>query len=137
MATNTDQMYGTVGIGFMNFQSSLMLDVQDNTFMAVKNRFDTYAESIHRIVQTAPLDRPHEPQVGCILRRLLFDPNDFYLQRAADFALRTAISLQEPRLDILKISILVMQNEKRLKITLVLMEKESQARFALDEEVQL
>jgi len=138
MNTQADQTgRGTIGIGFMNFTSTVSLGDPDSSFMSIKTRFQTYAESIHRILQTAPLDRPHEVNIGCILRRLLFDPNDFYLQRAADYAVRSAITQQEPRLEILSMSIEVFANDKRLRIRLIFAERASQAKFALDEELQL
>lgn len=138
MATTTQsQGYGTIGIGFMNFTNSTRITDQDDSFMVIKSRFQTYAESVHRILQTSPLERPHEQNIGCILRRLLFEPNDFYLERAASFAVREAIVAQEPRLNVVSMKILVLANEKKLRMSLILVEKSTQAKFALDEEVQL
>lgn len=127
--------YGTTGIGWMTSTSSADL-AETGGFAVIKTRFATYAEAVHRILQTAPYERPFE-QFGCVCRRLLFEPNDFYLSRAADFAIRDAIRRYEPRLDLAGVEVVVDKANKRLTFRLTLVEKETQARFAIEEEVQL
>jgi len=130
------EAYGTTGLGFM-FWTSSSDETETDSFVAVKSRFDTYAESVHRILQTLPLERPHQPDVGCIIRRLLFEPNDFYLNRAADFAIRNALEQQEPRLTIVSMVFDVDVDNKKITVRLVLSETETQAQFFLQEEIQL
>ncbi len=128
--------YGATGIGFMFWTSSAEDSTTDN-FLVIKSRFQTYAESVHRILQTSPQERPHQPDSGCIIRQLLFDPNDFYLERAADFSIRTAFETQEPRLSIATMSFDVNIALKKITVNFVLIEKETQAQFLLQEQVQL
>ena len=128
--------YGTIGIGFM-FWDQTPDEGTTDMFVQIKSRFDTYAESIHRILQTSPLERPHEPNVGAIVRRVLFDPNDFYLRRTLDYTIRDAIVNQEPRLSIVSIEFDVLEQEKKVIVHLQLMETETQARFVVQEELQL
>ncbi|SRR5574343_756101 len=127
--------YGTIGMGWMTSKSSSLLE-DPGQFAVIKSRFQTYAEAVHRILQTAPYERPLEP-FGSLCRRLLFEPNDFYLQRAADYAIRDALRRYEPRLDLAAVEMTVDKANKRISFKLTLVEKASQTRFVLEEEVQL
>ena len=93
---------GNTGVGFMRFTSTSEI-ADPGGFAATKRNLELYAESVHRILQTVPGERPREPKFGCDLRRLIFEPNEFYLQRAADFLIRDAIRKWEPRLEVVKL----------------------------------
>ena len=57
------------------------------------------AEAIHRIINTRPYERPREA-VGCDLKLLLFEPNDFLTATLGAFYINDAISKFEPRVTI-------------------------------------
>jgi len=125
---------GTVGVGFMNFTDSSE-ERDPEVFAQIKQHLVLYAESVHRILQTAPLERPHEPGVGCELRQLIFEPNEFYLQRSADYFVRIALAQQEPRLKVLQAAPHVYPNQHKLIIWLHLEVKDTGQKFWLKEEV--
>jgi phage baseplate assembly protein W len=125
---------GTVGVGFMVFtDSSNQRD--PNVFAEIKQGLALYAESVHRILQTTPLERPHEPNVGAELRRLLFEPNEFYLQRSADYFVRLALAQQEPRLSVIQIVPQAFPELHKLVLWLHLSVKDTGQKFWLKEEV--
>jgi len=125
---------GSVGIGIMQFTKSSETG-DPGSFAKVKRNLELYAESVHRILQTTPGERPREPKVGCELRQLLFEPNEFYLQRSAEFIIRLALTQQEPRLEVLAMKIDTDMNNHRLRVRLFLKVKETGQTFSLDEEV--
>lgn len=125
---------GTTGVGFMIFTSSS--EGRDpGVFAEIKQELALYAESVHRILQTTPLERPHESNVGCELRRLLFEPNEFYLKRSAEYFVRVALAQQEPRLKIVQLNPQAFPEHHKLVIWLYLEVKDTGQRFWLKEEV--
>ena len=128
--------YGTTGIAFM-FWNQFPESGTTDSFAQIKTRFDTYAESVHRILQTTPMERPHQPEIGCLMRRMIFEPNDFYLRRTTDFTVRDAINRQEPRLNILSVNYDINVEEHRITVHLQLIETDTQTKFVLQEEFQL
>ena len=125
---------GNTGIGFMRFTNSADYTDPDR-FAAVKRDLELYAESVHRILQTVPGERPREPKFGCDLRRLIFEPNEFYLQRAADFLIRAALRRWEPRLEVSKLECENDLDNYRLTAKLWLKVKKTGRTFSLTEEV--
>lgn len=124
----------TIGIGIMRFTISSETG-DPGVFAQIKHDLDLYAESVHRILQTTPGERPREPKVGCELRQLLFEPNEFYLQRSAEFIIRLALSQQEPRLEILAINVESDINAHKLQVKLFMKVKVTGQTFSLTEEV--
>jgi len=125
---------GTVGIGFMNFSSSA-IQRDPNVFAKIKVELELYAESVHRILQTTPGERPHENKTGCELRLLMFENDEFYLQRSAEYFVRTALAQQEPRLKVISINTQSLPNLHKIVLWLYLEVKLTGQTFWLKEEV--
>ena len=60
-------------------------------------------QSIWMILNTAPGERVMRPDFGCGIHDLVFQPNDVTTATAVVNAVRTAVSLWEPRVDVLDV----------------------------------
>jgi phage baseplate assembly protein W len=57
-------------------------------------------ESIHLILATAPGERPMRPEFGCGVHDYVFAPADAATAGAIGDAVRTALAMWEPRIDV-------------------------------------
>ena len=84
------------GIG-IKFDQIREIDIK--TVGRIKQDAELVAESIHRIINTRPFERPREP-FGCRIKEVVFDPNDFTTSTLASFFVADALERFEPRADI-------------------------------------
>ena len=92
----------------------------------VKQDARLVAESIHRILNTFPWERPRE-RVGCRIRELLFDPNDNFSASLGGYYVSKAIEEYEPRVkinEIIPVALTAPPNENKLYIKLIFSLKE-------------
>ena len=104
--------------------SSINIAIESNEFAKIKRGSQLIAESIHRIINTLPGERPGNPTFGCEIRRINFDQNDFLTQRAGEFFIRQAIMRHEPRVELTNVTFLANYNTHVLEIKLFFRIKE-------------
>lgn len=61
-------------------------------------------EAIHMLLNTSIGERWNNPEYGCYLRKLLFEPNDLITQDLLYYSISTAISRWEKRISVTNIS---------------------------------
>ena len=66
----------------------------------IKRGKELIAECIHRLFNTAPGERVRNVTFGTQFKRMIFEQNDFVLQRAGSYLLREAIARELPMVDI-------------------------------------
>jgi phage baseplate assembly protein W len=66
------------------------------TIGVIKTDAELVAEAIHRILNTAPYERPRE-SVGCEIKQIQFEPNDFLTSTLGAYYINDAITKFEPR----------------------------------------
>jgi len=105
------------GLGIMVFSSTD--DYRDSgKFASIKKELELIAESIHRILNTTPGERPRNPQFGCEIKRVIFEQNDFVTQRVGTFMIQEAITKFEPRVELLDTQLTPDYASNRLQIKL-------------------
>jgi len=109
------------GVGFMGLAS--------NEFAKIKTDAALYAESVHRLLNTTPGDRPWDPEFGCGLKLLLFDGGPGFVARSSQYLIQQAIARYEPRLEINTMAFEYDTDLKKLKITIRFVIKKTQEVF--------
>lgn len=61
-------------------------------------------QSIYTILSTSPGERFFLPEFGCELNKLLFEPNDLILKDMLQIHITKALTLWEPRIQLISIS---------------------------------
>lgn len=80
---------------------------------------DAVSQSIRNIVLTNLGERPFQPNIGSDVRASLFDPADeITAVRVAD-AIKNAVEYNEPRVDLLDVSITLGPNDNTMVATIV------------------
>jgi phage baseplate assembly protein W len=64
---------------------------------------DSVRQAILLLLSTTPGERVMRPDYGCLLRRLIFSPNDETTAGLAIFYVRSAIERWEPRIEVLQL----------------------------------
>ena len=72
---------------------------------------DEIAESIRLILGTSPGERPMRPDFGCPIHDHVFAPADASIIGMIGFEVRTSLTMWEPRIDVLDVT--VSQDESR------------------------
>jgi len=68
----------------------------------IKKDAELVAESIHRILNTAPFERPREA-VGSRVKEVLFEPSDFKTATLGSFYVADALNSFEDRAEVIQI----------------------------------
>lgn len=95
------------GIG-LKVDNKINEDVRTVGF--VKKDARLIAESIHRIINTRPGEKPRDPNFGCRIQEVLFEPNDFAVATLGAFYIADAIDKFEPRANIQEVNVELDQN---------------------------
>jgi phage baseplate assembly protein W len=99
------------GIGFKP-DRKIIEDVTTVGF--IKEDARLVAESIHRIVNTRPGEKPRDPLFGCRIQEVLFEPNDFSVATLGAYYISDAIDKFEPRVTIEEINVTLDRNTNGL-----------------------
>lgn len=67
---------------------------------------DAVHQSILMLLATSPGERVMRPEYGCLLRRVIFSPNDDTTAGLAIHYVRSALERWEPRVDVLRVDAL-------------------------------
>ncbi|MFE5409427.1 GPW/gp25 family protein [Microbacterium sp. NPDC056569] len=68
--------------------------------VALSSNARVIEESIHLILATAPGERPMRPEFGCAVHEYVFAPADAATAGSIGDAVRTALAMWEPRIDV-------------------------------------
>lgn len=71
----------------------------NETLGVVQSDAKLVAESIHRLLNTLPFERPNEPY-GCRVKELIFEPNDYIATTIGSYYISDAIQKFEPRVQV-------------------------------------
>ena len=82
---------------------SFPVDVHDDGRIALTGGDDGIRQSIRSILSTAPGERVMRPDFGCALADLVFAVNDDATAAEAAAAVREALALWEPRVDVIDV----------------------------------
>lgn len=108
----------------------VMLDEQGRIKMAHGEQ--SIRQSIWTILSTAPGERPMRPEFGCGLYELVFAPNNAATASRAAAAVRQALTIWEPRIDVLDVSALAdRESTNRLLIEINYQVRSTNSRFNL------
>lgn len=77
-------------------------EIDLRTVGVIKSDAVLVAESIHRILNTTPYERPRE-SVGSRIKEILFEPNDYLTATLGSYYITDAIARYEPRVDIVSL----------------------------------
>lgn len=80
----------------------LKIESRSEVVGKIKKDAELVAESIHRILNTAPYERPREA-VGSRIREVLFDPSDFKTATLGSFYVADALNKYETRAEIVQV----------------------------------
>jgi phage baseplate assembly protein W len=108
----------TSGIGF-KFDPLDTENTDPRTAAYIKEDARLVAESIHRIINTRLGERPGNPEFGCRVHELMFEPDDFLTATIGSFYVSDAIELFEPRAIIEYINPIVEPDQNTLAIEVV------------------
>ena len=101
------------GVGIYN--------LPETSFAKIKNDIELYKESVVRLLNTMPGERPYDPLFGCPLRKLLFEPDLYYVSRS----------------EILNITTEIKEDSHFIKIYLHLRVKKTSQTFNVDSDIEL
>jgi len=80
---------------------------------------DAVHQSILMLLATSPGERVMRPDYGCLLRRVIFSPNDDTTAGLAIHYVRSALDRWEPRVDVLRVDALAdVEDPGRLEVVL-------------------
>jgi phage baseplate assembly protein W len=89
---------------------------------------DAVHQSILMLLATSPGERVMRPEYGCLLRRVIFSPNDDTTAGLAIHYVRSALERWEPRVDVLRVDARVDADDPgRLEVVLDYRVKTTQA----------
>ena len=89
---------------------------------------DAVHQSILMLLGTSPGERVMRPDYGCLLRRVIFSPNDDTTAGLAIHYVRSALERWEPRVDVLRVDALAdARDPGRLEVVLDYRVKTTQA----------
>ena len=77
------------------------------------------AESIHRIINTRPGERPGNPFFGCRIQEVLFEPNGFAAGTLGAYYVSEALERFEPRIVSQEINVNINRNTNELVIEII------------------
>lgn len=79
---------------------------------------DVLKADLLQLLLTNPGERVMMPEYGTGLRRLIFDPGDSFLEKAAQDAISSAIRRWEPRIAVTAINTSIVEDQNLLKISI-------------------
>jgi phage baseplate assembly protein W len=89
--------------GFLGWGWSFPVRVDDHGRIAMAGDDEGIRQSIRSILSTAPGERVMRPDFGCPLQDLVFAVNDEATAAEVAAAVREALALWEPRIDVLDV----------------------------------
>jgi uncharacterized protein len=90
--------------------------IDDRDIITVQEDLALVKSSIYQILNTTPGERVMYPEFGSNLRRLLFEPNDIFLEADVRYSVSEAIARWEPRVQLLSAQIISDANDRNLGI---------------------
>jgi hypothetical protein len=118
-----------VGVGIYNLDS--------DEFAKIKSGKELYSESVTRLLNTAPGERPYDPLFGCPLKYLVFEKDPFYIARSAQYMIQLALERYETRLELLNIKTTIKNGTRKIILALTLKVKATQEVFTIETDVEL
>ncbi len=100
------------GIGI----KSTTVNPDPGTVGIIKKNAELVAESIHRIINTRPGEKPRDPRFGSRIKELLFEQNDLIVATLGAHHVATAIQQFEPRVTVETINTTTDTNNHSLTI---------------------
>jgi phage baseplate assembly protein W len=82
--------------------------------VALSSNARVIEESIHLILATAPGERPMRPEFGCAVHDYVFAPADAATAGSIGDAVRTALAMWEPRIDVTRVDVTFDRTEEGL-----------------------
>lgn len=108
------------------------IGIYDEEFVQLKQDRDLVRENIKRVLLTLPGERVGNPTFGSRVREYLFNFSNILLEDLEQVII-SAISIWEPRVNILNIDIVVDDSEQeKINVDLTLQLKENLDEFDLD-----
>ena len=92
-----------LGLGW-GFPLRLESGPEGEKFLATAADEESVRQSIEIVLSTAKGERVMRPDFGCRLRDLVFAPNDGATRASAEFEVREALQMWEPRIEVLEVT---------------------------------
>jgi phage baseplate assembly protein W len=83
------------------------------TIGIIKSDAKLIAESIHRLINTSPYERPHSAY-GCRIKEVLFEPTDYIAAKLGGYYISDAVDKWEKRAIIELIDVTISSSAKKI-----------------------
>lgn len=120
MSTRADRFTQTEKIPdmFSDFLTDLTPHPITKDLSRVRND-QSIRQSIRNLILTNYGERLFQPSIGSNISASLFEPNDSFMEDSLEFSIRRTIESNEPRANIINLSVLTAPDENTVSINIV------------------